>query len=216
MAGTENETAFSIGDLARHSGLPVSTIRAWEQRYGLLTPARSPGGHRRFGEDDLRRISAVRQLVAEGVSLAAAAERVTGRDQGRSSPVGRRTGGRPGVPAPAPLPTAGMDPKALEAAYRATRALLHIQRAEQAVDVLVDLVDELGGEVVAAEEAAADALPLDLSLGVRSPLLPVADRYSIARLQLERVLPTVLEDARRAAALAQRLSRLAERGASGR
>lgn len=214
MPGTEN--VLRIGELARRSGVPVTTIRAWEQRYGLFAPSRSPGGHRRFGEEDLHRISAMRQLVGQGVSLAAAAERVMGRDREPSRPLHTRTGTSPSVPAPAPLPTAGMDPTALEAAYRATRALLHIRTAEQAVDVLVDLVAELGGEVVQTDEASAEALPLDLSLGVRSPLLPVADRCSVARLQLERVLPTVVEDARRAAATARRLSRMAEKAASRR
>ncbi len=149
----------------------------------------------------------MRQLVIEGVSLAAAAERVMGRDRERSH--GGRTQARSAVPAPAPLPTAGLDPKALEAAYRATRALLHIRTPQEAVDVLIDLVSELGGKAVPAEDAGLDALPLDLSLGARSPLLATVDRYSIARLQLERVLPTVVEDARRAAAMARRLSRLA-------
>jgi DNA-binding transcriptional MerR regulator len=214
LAGTKNETALSIGDLARRSGVPVSTIRTWEQRYGLLAPARTPGGHRRFSEDDLRRITAMRQLVIEGVSLAAAAERVMGRDRERSR--GSRIEARPAVPAPAPLPTAGLDPNALEAAYRATRALLHIRTPEEAVEVLIDLVTELGGEAVLAEDAGLEALPLDLSLGARSPLLATVDRYSIARLQLERVLPTVVEDARRAAATARRLSRLAEEAASRR
>lgn len=207
MAGPEEEATFGIGDLARRSGVPVTTIRAWEQRYGFLSPLRSPGGHRRFGEEDLRRIAAVQLLVREGVTLAAAARRVM-RSESTPVPVTRP---RPVVPTPAPLPSAGLDPRALEAAYRATRALLHIRLPEQAVDALVDLVVELGGEVRAVEDAGSDALPLDLSLGEGPPVLPVAERYSIARLQLERVLPTVLKDARRAAALARRLSRLAEK-----
>ena len=122
-------------------------------------------------------------------------------------PARPRTGARPAVPAPAPLPTAGLDPTALEAAYRATRALLHITSAEQAVDVLIDLVAELGGDVVPAGAAGADALPLDLSLGVRPPMLPTSEPSSMARLQLQRVLPTAIEDARRAAALMHRLAR---------
>ena len=206
MADTEERTTFGIGDLARRCGVPVTTIRAWEQRYGLLAPSRSPGGHRRFSEEDVRRITAVRMLVSEGVTLAAAARRVMGSDPAQPPLSPPRTA----VPIPAPLPTAGLDPRALEAAYRATRALLHIATPAQAVEVLVDLVTELGGEVVAAEDAGPDALALDLSLGEGPPLLPVTDRYSIARLQLERVLPTVLEDARRAAALARRLEGLSE------
>lgn len=216
VAETADETAFSIGDLARRSGVPVNTIRSWEQRYGLLSPARSAGGHRRFNDEDVRRIGAVRQLVSEGVSLAAAAERVMGRDGDRPAPDRARAGRRPVVATAYPLPTAGLDPLALEAAYRATRALLYIRTAEHAVDILIEVVLDLGGEVVPAAEAGADALPLDLSLGVRSPLLPVADPYSVARLQLERVLPIVVDDARRAAAGVTRLDRLAEKAASPR
>ena len=188
--------------------MPVVTIRAWEQRYGLLLPERSAGGHRRFTDDDLRRINAVRLLVGEGVTLAAAAQRVMGTEarQRRNGPASRVR-----VPTPAPLPSAGLDPEALEAAYRATRALLHAGSAGQVVDVLVHLVAELGGEVEPAETAGPDALPLDLSLGVGPPMLPVADPYSIARMQLERVLPTVLEDARRAAALVRTVSRRSKR-----
>lgn len=207
MAGTEEHTSFSIGELARRSGVPVGTIRAWEQRYGLLAPDRSNGGHRRFTEEDVRRISAVLALVSEGVTLAAAAERVMSpRDTGgRPAGAGRRR--RVWVPSPAPLPTAGLDPHALEAAYRATRALLHAGSARQIVDVLTDLVLELGGEVVPAETPGPDVIPLDLSLGETSPLLPAADPYSVARMHVERVLPTVLEDARRAAALVRSSSR---------
>ena len=206
MTGTDAQTTLTIGDLARRSGVPVGTIRAWEQRYGLLSPARSPGGHRRFGEEDLRRINAVRMLVGEGVTLAAAAERVLTAEGHQGTGARGRRRDRLSVPTPAPLPSAGLDPRALEAAYRATRALLHIRAPGQAVDVVVDLVAELGGRVEPAEQAGPDALPLDLSLGERPPLLPAADAYSVARLHLERVLPTVLEDARRAAAVARRLS----------
>lgn len=197
MPGTDEVTTFSIGELARRSGVAVATIRAWERRYGLPGPARSPGGHRRFDEDDLRRLTAVRQLVSEGATLAAAARRVL---QVASAPGTRR----PPVPSAAPLPSAALDPGALEAAYRATRALLYLRSPAQAVDVLVDLVIELGGTVVDADAAGPDALPLDLSLAERPPLLPVAEPGSLLRLQLLGVLPTVLEDARRAAAIVRR------------
>ncbi|MDQ3896205.1 MAG: MerR family transcriptional regulator [Actinomycetota bacterium] len=187
---------MTIGQLARQAGVPVSTIRAWEQRYGLLLPARSPGGHRRYSVDDLRRLRAVQALVEQGVTLAAATEHVMAEtaDSGTVGP----------APPAASVPT--LDPAVLAAAYRATRALLTVRAPDGAVDVLVALVRELGGDVVPAEEAGADALPLDLSLGERPPLLPVADPFSVARLQLERCLPTVVEDARRAATIARRLS----------
>ena len=172
---------MSIGELAKRAGVPVATIRTWEQRYGLASAARSEGGHRRYGPDDLLRITALRELVEGGATVASAARLV-------SSP--------PGVPGP-PVPlSAALDGTALEAAYSATRALLRIRRPSQAVDILVRLVRDLGGDVVAADQEPADALPLDLSVGERAPLLPVAPRYSVARLHLERILPTVLDDAR--------------------
>lgn len=168
---------MSIGELAAQVGVPVATIRTWEQRYGLAPTARSAGGHRRYGPDDLRRYTSVRTLVDQGATVSAAARRAA-------------------EPAP-PVPlSAALDAGALEAAYSATRALLRIRRPRQAVDILVRLVHQLGGAVVEAESAPADALPLDLSFGERPPLLPVADPCSVARLHLERVLPTVLDDAR--------------------
>ena len=184
---------MTIGELARRSGVGVSTIRAWEQRYGLLTPTRSAGGHRRYSAEDLRRLGAVQSLVEQGVTLAAATEHVMAGD-GADAP----------HPFPVSVPT--LDPSVLAAAYRATRSLLTIRTPGGAVDVLVALVRELGGDVVPADEAGEDALPLDLSLGERPPLLPVADPFSVSRLHLERCLPTVVEDARRAAATARRLS----------
>ena len=184
---------MTIGELARRTGVSVSTIRAWEQRYGLLNPTRSAGGHRRYSVEDLRRLCAVQSLVDQGVTLAAATGQVMADARADRSP-----------PAAMSFPT--LDPVVLAAAYRATRSLLAIRTPDAAVEILVALVRELGGDVVPADEADEDALPLDLSLGERPPLLPVADPFSVSRLHLERCLPTVVEDARRAAAIARRLS----------
>ena len=152
-------------------------------------PARSQGGHRRYSSADLLRITAVRELVEGGATVAAAARLV--------SP--------PAVAPGPPLPvSAALEGAALEAAYSATRALLRVRRPAQAVDILVRLVRELGGDVVDAEGAPPEALPLDLSFGERATLLAVAPPYSVARLHLERILPTVLDDARNMELLARR------------
>ena len=84
----------------------------------------------------------------------------------------------------------------LLAAHEATRALLTAGSPREVVDVVLNLVENLGAEVIPARLAGADALPLDLSFGVDEPLLPVADPASIPRLQLETLLPGFLEDAR--------------------
>ena len=68
--------AFRIGAVARRTGVAVTTLRAWETRYGLLTPQRTEGGHRLYGEDDVDRVLAVLRLTAQGWAVSAAARAV--------------------------------------------------------------------------------------------------------------------------------------------
>lgn len=65
-----------VGELARRTGVGVSTLRAWERRFQFLQPERSPAGHRLYEESDVDRVDAVLRLVAEGLTLAAAITRV--------------------------------------------------------------------------------------------------------------------------------------------
>lgn len=52
---------FSIGDMARRTGVGIETIRYYE-REGLLPKAgRTDGGHRIFGEDHLRRLNFIKR-----------------------------------------------------------------------------------------------------------------------------------------------------------
>ena len=71
-----------VGELARRTGVGVSTLRAWEARYRFLEPARSPTGQRLYTEADVERVEAVLRLVAEGLTLAASIARVTSAGTG--------------------------------------------------------------------------------------------------------------------------------------
>ena len=55
-----------LGDVADATGVPPTTIRAWETRYGWPSPARTSGRHRRYGRDDLQRVVALRNEIARG------------------------------------------------------------------------------------------------------------------------------------------------------
>jgi len=44
---------FSISAVARMLGVPVATIRTWEDRYGLVVPDRNASGHRLYRRDQL-------------------------------------------------------------------------------------------------------------------------------------------------------------------
>jgi len=93
----------------------------------------------------------------------------------------------------APPPGSG---QSLDAAYRATRALVTATTVDAVVAALTILVHDLGGAVMPAASRHPDAIPVDLSFGTGPPVMPVAEAFSVARLQLEDVLPVVLEDAR--------------------
>ena len=67
-----------IGELSRRVGLSRELLRAWERRYGLLDPARSPGGMRLYSEEDERRVHAVREHMSRGLSAAEAARLAKG------------------------------------------------------------------------------------------------------------------------------------------
>jgi DNA-binding transcriptional MerR regulator len=67
------DAAIRIGELARRTGVSPELLRAWEQRYGLLQPTRSPGGFRLYSEADEARIRRMTRLIADGLSAAQAA-----------------------------------------------------------------------------------------------------------------------------------------------
>jgi MerR family transcriptional regulator, light-induced transcriptional regulator len=62
-----------IGEFARRVGVTPELLRAWEQRYGLLRPVRTPGGFRLYGEEDAERVARMRRGLDEGLSAAEAA-----------------------------------------------------------------------------------------------------------------------------------------------
>ena len=94
---------------------------------------------------------------------------------------------------------ADVDRSAVPAAVlEATRALLYVSSAADAQNVASILVRALGGDVAPVDEVQGDALPIDVSFGVGSPLLPRAPRGSAVASLLERFLPSFVIDARRA------------------
>ena len=68
-----------IGELSRRTGVGVDTLRAWERRYGLLRPQRSPGGFRLYGTTDQERVAAMKAMIDSGVSAAEAARLAVSR-----------------------------------------------------------------------------------------------------------------------------------------
>jgi len=58
---------FTIRSVSALTGVNPNTLRAWERRYGLLTPERTPSGYRMYTQADVDRLRMVQDLLNRGV-----------------------------------------------------------------------------------------------------------------------------------------------------
>ena len=74
---------YTIKQASIRSGVGIPLLRAWERRYGVVSPVRTPAGYRLYDEEAIERLRAMRQLVEAGWSPRDAAPRVlaAGSDQ---------------------------------------------------------------------------------------------------------------------------------------
>jgi CheY-like chemotaxis protein len=73
-------------------GIPVATMRTWEDRYGLVVPERNASGHRLYRRDQVEQLKFVRASIAAGMS-AADAHRLLAEQAGSALRTRARTGG---------------------------------------------------------------------------------------------------------------------------
>lgn len=59
---------YGIAVAAELTGVPEQTLRLYERK-GLLNPARTPGGTRRYSDEDVAAARKVVELVLEGFNL---------------------------------------------------------------------------------------------------------------------------------------------------
>jgi len=62
-----------IGEFSQRVGVSPERLRAWEKRYGLLSPDRSTGGFRLYSDADAARVERMLAHLARGASAAEAA-----------------------------------------------------------------------------------------------------------------------------------------------
>ncbi len=60
---------FPIREVSRLTGVNSVTLRAWERRYGLIQPQRTPKGHRLYTREDIDRVEQVLQWLNRGVPV---------------------------------------------------------------------------------------------------------------------------------------------------
>jgi DNA-binding transcriptional MerR regulator len=68
MQDTVTES-FPIRTVSEITGVNSVTLRAWERRYGLIKPLRTPKGHRLYTRDDIRLIQEILERLSRGMSI---------------------------------------------------------------------------------------------------------------------------------------------------
>ncbi|WP_417346745.1 MerR family transcriptional regulator [Ferrimonas sp.] len=66
---TDTTPRHPIGDVAARTGVNPVTLRAWQRRFGLLKPGRTPKGHRLYSEADIDRIHQILSWLDKGVAI---------------------------------------------------------------------------------------------------------------------------------------------------
>lgn len=67
---------YTVKQVADLTGVPSATLRAWERRYGVVSPQRSSSRYRLYDEDEVSRLSRMAELVRRGSPASLAAEHV--------------------------------------------------------------------------------------------------------------------------------------------
>ena len=154
--------ALRIGELSRRSGVSPELLRAWERRYALLQPTRSRGGLRLYSPDDLARVEAMQQHLAQGLAAAEAAALAarTSHDEEVASPAAKDE---------LAAALSSFDDGAAHAVFDSLLARLSTDTLLR--DVVIPYLHELGeqwqrGEVSIAQEHFASSLLRGRLLGL--------------------------------------------------
>jgi DNA-binding transcriptional MerR regulator len=70
MSSQDDQAVYSIGAVARMLDVPTSTLRAWEERYAVVNPARSEGSQRLYSRAQVEQLRFIKSRIESGASAA--------------------------------------------------------------------------------------------------------------------------------------------------
>ena len=70
---------YTVNEVEERTGVPATTLRQWERRYGMPMPERSDSGYRLYSDDDIADIKSIKAHVDDGVPASRAAQIVARR-----------------------------------------------------------------------------------------------------------------------------------------
>jgi MerR family transcriptional regulator, light-induced transcriptional regulator len=123
------EGKYTVNEVEERTGVPATTLRQWERRYGVPKPERSDSGYRLYSDHDLRDIRTIKAHVDDGVPASRAAEIVR----------------RPGPALSGPRPLSAFRAALVDALVsldeaRAERVLAEAHAIHAVEDVVLDLM----------------------------------------------------------------------------
>jgi DNA-binding transcriptional MerR regulator len=65
---------FTIRAASALTGINPNTLRAWERRYGLVRPERTPKGYRLYTDRDIERLRSIQRALQKGIPVSRAGE----------------------------------------------------------------------------------------------------------------------------------------------
>lgn len=74
MDSSQKRPFFNLKVVIQETGIKPHTLRAWERRYGLPQPKRTPGGHRLYSQQDIDMVKWLVNRQDEGLTISRAAE----------------------------------------------------------------------------------------------------------------------------------------------
>jgi DNA-binding transcriptional MerR regulator/methylmalonyl-CoA mutase cobalamin-binding subunit len=152
---------YTIRQAAARSGVGESLLRAWERRYGVVSPSRTASGYRLYDDAAIARLRAMRALVQNGWATSQAAEAVITGSAGLVVAAPKPDGWRRGAAEPLVGPAMAYDTAGISGDRRDRRPRLYESVVD---DVLLPAVAALGtawaaGRIdVAAEHLASAAV----------------------------------------------------------
>jgi len=69
ISQNDDNGLFPIRTVSAVTGVNPITLRAWERRYNLIVPKRTPKGHRLYTKEDIERIERVTALLNQGMAI---------------------------------------------------------------------------------------------------------------------------------------------------
>lgn len=167
------EIRYKSSAAARLADIPVTTLRVWERRYGVVSPPKTQSGQRLYGPEDVERLVLLKGLVSQGHSIGTIASLPSEalREMAAETPSRPGQGNQPVAVAQARIGVVGQTLSARVESWL-------LQRAERAGGLQVQHRFE---SIAAAINAAAQGDTLDI-LVVQTSSLRLADAQNILTL----------------------------------